>query len=164
MLISLLGGLIYLALGAAGWFIAKFLAEPLIAICALRMEAQETLIRYGNLQPNAPAEHRDAAAEAFGDVGAKLSAHGLAARPWVKSAYRLRGWDIYSAGGCCLGIGAAIKEGRVLASEPLWGMAPELRRRLDLPEWPKPTDLEQQLAEEVTRNAPVNEGSDFHGD
>lgn len=95
-----------LGLGAGGWWISKFLFEPLKEIYDLRRDVQECLIIHGDLSKDAPEDQRVAAAITFSRLGAGLVARHLAAYSWVRwfcvNVLRL---DIYSAGGLLIGIG-----------------------------------------------------------
>ncbi len=95
-----------LGLGAAGWWISKFLFEPLKEIYDLRRDVQERLIIHGDLPKDAPEEQRGAAATTFSRLGAGLVARDLAAYWWVRwFCVKVLGLDIYSAGDLLIGIG-----------------------------------------------------------
>jgi hypothetical protein len=97
--------LFMLGLGVGGWWISKFLFEPLKEILDLRRDVQECLIIHGGLSKDAPDDQRAAAATSFSRLGAGLVARDLAAYSWVRwfcgKVLRL---DIYSAGGLLIGI------------------------------------------------------------
>lgn len=78
-------------------------------ILDLRREAQETLIVYGDLSKEAPAEERRVAADAFRRVGAGLVSRHVAAYPWVKwcIARFFPDVDIHSAGMFLMGFAKA---------------------------------------------------------
>jgi hypothetical protein len=67
-----------LGLGAGGWWISKFLFEPLKEIYDLRRDVQECLIIHGDLSKDAPEDQRGAAATTFLHLGAGLVARDLA--------------------------------------------------------------------------------------
>src|ERR1700730_7658125 len=95
-------------LGVFGWVIPKLLIEPGKEIFDLRREAQECMIVYGNLSPEAPADERRTAAEAFRRVGSGLVSRHTAAFRWVTWWYERRlHWDINSAGSLLIGLGNA---------------------------------------------------------
>jgi hypothetical protein len=95
-------------LGVFGWVIPKLLIEPGKEIFDLRREAQECMIVYGNLSPEAPADERRTAAEAFRRVGSGLVSRHTAAFRWVTWWYERRlHWDINSAGALLIGLGNA---------------------------------------------------------
>ncbi|ACB97334.1 hypothetical protein Bind_3790 (plasmid) [Beijerinckia indica subsp. indica ATCC 9039] len=52
-------------LGVLGWVVPKLLIEPGKEIFDLRRETQESLIIYGDLPKDAPADERRLAAEIF---------------------------------------------------------------------------------------------------
>ena len=152
--------IVSLLLGATGWFGAKLLADPLLAIYALRMEVQETLVLDGNLEAEAASEDRSIAAARFRKVGSALVANHLAAWPWVQWFYRrILGWDPYSAGEICMGYGKLIGEGQF--SKPnLHPLTSQLRSRLKLPR-PIATDLLRQTFERAGWGDPHQKFEDF---
>lgn len=98
--------LFMLGLGAGGWWISKFLFEPVKEIYDLRRDVQECLILHGGLSKDAPEDHRVAAGTTFSRLGAGLIARDLAAYSWVRwFCLKVIGLDIYSAGGLLIGIG-----------------------------------------------------------
>ena len=125
--------LFMLGLGVGGWWISKFLFEPLKEIYDLRRDVQECLIIHGGLSKDAPDDQRAAAATSFSRLGAGLVARDLAAYSWVRwfcgKVLRL---DIYSAGGLLIGIGNDTRlSGFSFAS--LSPTIPRIRQSLRLP-------------------------------
>jgi hypothetical protein len=95
-----------LGLGAGGWWISKFLFEPLKEIYDLRRDVQECLIIHGDLSKDVPEDQRVAAAIIFSRLGAGLVARNLAAYSWVRwFCVKVLRLDIYSAGELLIGIG-----------------------------------------------------------
>jgi hypothetical protein len=95
-----------LGLGATGWWISKFLFEPLKEIYDLRRDIQECLLIHGDLSKDALEDQRVAAATTFSRLGAGLVARDLAAYSWVRwFCVRVLRLDIYSAGRLLIGIG-----------------------------------------------------------
>lgn len=104
--IPMWSSLFTLGLGAGGWWISKFLFEPLKEIYDLRRDVQECLIIHGDLSKDAPEDQRGATATTFFHLGAGLVARDLAAYSWVRLfCVKFLGLDIYSAGGLLIGIG-----------------------------------------------------------
>jgi hypothetical protein len=97
-------------LGAAGWFAANFLGEPLLRFARLRRDIHESLIFTANISSIIRVEIQNAGYDELRRHGARLEALWTTAPQLVRRSWVFRRYDLTGAATALIGLSNSLSD------------------------------------------------------